>query len=285
MHNFLETILSEKRREIAAAKLQQPLALLKERVSALPAALPFSDALRAHSHPAIIAEIKRASPSKGVIRADLDPVQTARSFADAGAACLSVLTDEKFFQGKLELIAQIKAEVDSIPVLRKDFICDLYQVWQTRAAQADAVLLIVAALERPLFHALLLESSAARLDVLIEVHTREELRIALEVISEACTSDSRIAYPLLGINNRNLKTFVANLDVTKDLIAWGRSRSQSFAVGLDALLVVAESGIRKGADLKHLSAYGAGAFLIGESLVATGDPGENLRTLITETQI
>jgi indole-3-glycerol phosphate synthase len=281
--NILQTILEQKRREIADAKSRLAEPLLRQQISNLPPARPFAESLRRHAQPSIIAEIKRASPSKGVIRPDLDPVATALSYAAGGAACLSVLTDEKFFQGKLEFLTAIRRVLPEVPLLRKDFICDPYQIWQTRVSGADAVLLIVAALAPDELQQLLGEARSVGLDILLEVHTPDELEAALEAVNAVFPAADDPHLPLLGINNRDLKSFVTKLEVTRDVILHGRSLASRFRIGPDALLTVAESGIKNWSDIRQLSAYGAGAFLIGESLVTEGDPGENLRSLIKQT--
>ncbi|MFN8390370.1 MAG: indole-3-glycerol phosphate synthase TrpC [Bdellovibrionota bacterium] len=281
--NILDTILDVKRGEVAAAKERRSQSSLESEAKQMPAPRPFIERLRTHSHPSIIAEVKRASPSKGVIREDLNPVETAKAYASAGAACLSVLTDERFFQGNLDYLGEIKAAVPNIPLLRKDFTCDRYQVWETRVAQADALLLIVAALTPSELADLLSESLKADLGVLIEVHTSEELEVALQAVNDAASGVDPARYPLLGINNRDLKTFVTRLAVTREILEHGRSLASRFPIGVDKLTVVAESGIKTGADIQELTASGAKAFLIGESLLVSGDPGENLRQLIADS--
>ncbi len=262
--NILDTIMAEKRREIVADAAAVPLSALQAEAGRAAPCLGFAARLRNAKSPAIIAEIKRASPSKGAIRPDLDPVQTAKEFVAGGAACLSILTDKKFFQGDLEFLKAVRAAVPETPLLRKDFVCHPYQVWQSRAARADAILLIVAALEDGDLALLAKEARTAGLDVLVEVHTAEELERALKLPVD----DGFI----LGINNRDLKTFNVDLGVTKRLMEALSPDSTPF--------VVSESGIFTPADIALLTGYGARAFLVGEALVATGNPGENLRRLL-----
>jgi indole-3-glycerol phosphate synthase len=207
---------------------------------------------------AVIAEVKKGSPSKGVIRADFDPLAIAETYRDNGATCLSVLTDEKFFLGNLRFLALIRETV-SLPLLRKDFICDPYQIYESRAAGADAILLIAACLELGQlrdFHALATE---LKLDVLLEVHDEAEMETALQ-------TDCR----LVGVNNRNLRTFVTDLNTTCRLARM---------MPPDRLLV-AESGINCRADVVRLAKAGAGAFLVGESLMREADIGAKLRELL-----
>jgi len=207
--------------------------------------------------PAIIAELKRASPSRGLIRADYHPAAHARAYAAAGAACCSVLTDERYFQGSLAHLQAVRAAV-TLPCLRKDFLIDKYQVEESRAAGAGAVLVIAAAGMHPLGDALLAAAAAAGLVVLVEGHDERELEWANE----------RRA-PLIGINNRDLTTFVTSLATTERLAP----RAHGGA------LVVAESGIRTPADVARMRAAGARALLVGEALMDRPDPGEALREL------
>jgi len=207
---------------------------------------------------AIIAEVKKGSPSKGIIREDFDPLTIACSYQVAGAACLSVLTDEQYFYGSLGYLRPIREAVE-LPLLRKDFIIDPYQVYQARIAGADAILLIAAALDDDRLVALAELAADLKLDTLLEVHDELELERAL-----------KIPVDLIGINNRNLKTFVTDLSITEDLA--GHIPAQQVAV--------AESGINSRADIERLQAAGAGAFLIGESLMREDDIEAKLRSLI-----
>lgn len=260
---ILDEILRYKRQEVALARERTPLAELQGRLDALPATRGFARALRRASADgtAVIAEVKKGSPSKGIIRADFDPLAIARAYAEAGAACLSVLTDGKFFHGDLAYLGIIREAV-GLPLLRKDFIVDPYQIVEARAAGADAVLLIAAALDGDTLREYAAQASALGLDVLLEVHDEAELETALTVPVE-----------LVGINNRNLSTFVTDLAVTERLLP-----------GIPGdRLVVAESGIASRADVLRLQQAGAGAFLIGESLMREADIEGKLRELLGET--
>ncbi len=248
---ILDEILKHKSLEVQAAKQVLPLTELKARLSDGGIIRPFTEALRSHGKDgtAVIAEVKKGSPSKGIIRSDFDPLDIARCYSRAGAACLSVLTDERFFHGRLEYLTAIRQEVD-LPLLRKEFIVDPYQVYEARVFGADAVLLIAAALEDEVLSDLAGLAGELQMDVLLEVHDEEELERAL-----------RVSTPMLGINNRNLKTFHTDLAVTERLLP---------LIPTDRL-VVAESGIRTRQDICRLQKAGAGAFLIGESLVREED--------------
>lgn len=254
---ILDDILAHKRLEVAAQQAATPV----ERLRAMPGwAAPrrgFRAALAAAPEIAVIAEIKRASPSRGVIRASFDPPAHARSYAAAGATCLSVLTDERFFQGSLDDLVAARAAV-ALPCLRKDFLVDPYQVEQARAFGADCVLVIAAgcnaALGRKLFDA----AAQAGLDVLTEVHDEAELGWALGA-----------GAMLVGVNNRDLRTFETTLETTERL-------ARRIPPGV---LLVAESGIRSSADVRRMQAAGARAVLVGEALMAQPDPGAALREL------
>jgi indole-3-glycerol phosphate synthase len=260
--DVLQRILAVKRAEVTSARAQCSEAALWQRVRQSENAPPrgFEAALRArlhHGQPAVIAEIKKASPSKGVLRADFDPPSIAQSYAHAGAACLSVLTDKSFFQGSPEALQAARAACD-LPVLRKDFVIDPYQIVEARSWGADAVLLIVAALD----DAQLSEcEDCARLlglDVLVEVHDAHELERAL-----------RLATPLLGINNRNLRTFEVCLETTL---------SQLAHIPADRI-VVTESGIATQSDVSMMRDAGVHAFLVGETFMRAPDPGAALAGL------
>ena len=281
--SILEQILQEKAGEVEAAEQRVSLEDLKKQCAGLSPAAGFGKALRAKTPFGVIAEIKRQSPSRGAIRADLDPVKTAQDFAKAGATCLSILTDEKFFGGSLDFLRKVKAAVPGVPVLRKDFIISTYQVWETRAAGADAILLIVAALPSEQLLDLLTDSFDAGLDVLIEAHTEDELLFAYETVSQVAMRRGTGSSPevLLGVNNRDLKTFATDLKVSKTL--FDELQKLRVARGDSSpLCLVSESGIRTGADIASLTRSGVGAFLVGESLLAAGEPGENLKTLLEE---
>ena len=253
---ILERILEVKRGEVAAATRLLPSAALEARARAAPAARDFVAALRA-KRPAVIAEIKRASPSKGLLRPDFRPAEIAKSYEKHGAACMSVLTDEKFFQGAPEHLVQARTAC-ALPVLRKDFMVEPYQVLESRALGADCILLIVACLEATSMAAL--ESLAHELGmaVLVEVHDALELEAALALRT-----------PLIGINNRNLHTFETRLETTLDLlprVPAGR-------------IVVTESGIGSPADVALLRSRGVNTFLVGEAFMRAPDPGKALQQL------
>jgi indole-3-glycerol phosphate synthase len=281
--SILDKILHQKRREITRRAADSPLSELQAEAARAPAARGFVKALLACEEPAIIAEIKRASPSKGTIRSDLDPIETAKSYAQNGAACISILTDETFFDGSDRYLRDARAltETASTPLLRKEFIIDSYQVWETRALGADALLLIAAALTPTQLLSLAEEALSANLDILLEVHDEDELLVAAEVIQAISLFEDIEGRFALGINNRNLDTFEMSLETT------GRLAKQAEETTGDTFAnipLVSESGIYTAADMRQLRSYGAKAFLIGESLVASGDPGENLAALILEYQ-
>ena len=251
---ILEEILAHKRAEVTARKRDVPLSALRERPLYHEPRRGFRRALARTPPPAVIAELKRASPSRGVIRADYDPAAHARGYAAAGAAALSVLTDERFFGGALEHLAAARAATP-LPCLRKDFLCDPYQVEEARAWGADAVLLIVAACTPELHRALVGAAAEADLDVLVEVHTEAELGWAVEAGAR-----------LIGVNNRDLATFTVALETTERLAA---------RVPRDAILV-AESGIRTPADVRRMTTAGAHGVLVGEAFMERPDPGAAL---------
>ena len=258
--DILHTILQRKREEVAARNAALPLRELEACVADAPPVRGFATAVEAKiaaGLPAVIAEIKKASPSKGVIRADFDPVAIARSYAAGGAACLSVLTDADFFQGADRYLQQARAAC-ALPVLRKDFVVDAYQVHEARVLGADCILLIVAALDDA--HLAELGSLAMDLgmDVLVEVHDVDELERALQVPAK-----------LLGINNRNLRTFEVSLETTLGL---------RDAVPRDRILVT-ESGIVAPADVARMRTAGVEAFLVGEAFMRDPEPGAALQRL------
>jgi indole-3-glycerol phosphate synthase len=269
--NILDTIVEQKKREvaqlparlIAAGDLRDAMLEHGERRDFI-AALRHSPLATRHSSLALIAEVKKASPSMGVICKDFDPVRIAKEYEAAGASCLSVLTDEKFFQGSLDYLRQIRAAV-KLPLLRKDFIIDERQILEAVEWGADAILLIVAILtdaQLAKFHSLAVEAGLA---VLVEVHDEEEMERAL-----------KISPALIGVNNRNLKTFKVDLATTEQLAA----KLFSSPVTRHSSLLVAESGIHSRADVERLKKCGAGAILVGESLVKQGDIGAKVRELI-----
>lgn len=255
---ILDTILARKREEIAAAKQARSLAML-EAVPVEPPRGLHRALTRPPGEPVrVLAEIKRASPSAGAIRAGADPAEIAAAYAEAGAAAISVLTDRDFFDGDLAFLARCRARV-GVPLLRKDFIVDAYQVAEARAAGADAVLLIVAALAKPQLVDLLQAAAHYALDALVEVHSAEEAEVAL-----AC------GVSLLGVNHRDLKTFSIDMSLTGAI-------APSLPPGT---VLVAESGIRTAVDVKLLGAVGAHAVLVGESLMRAPSPGAALRELL-----
>jgi len=260
MSDILQRIVAVKREEIAAAKAQCDLTSLRAQALALGGVRDFEGALRrriAGGGAAVIAEIKKASPSKGVLREQFVPTEIAASYARHGAACLSVLTDERFFQGSAAYLQQARAACE-LPVLRKDFIVDEYQLAQSRAMGADCVLLIVACLADSQMAELETAANELGLAVLVEVHDGSELERAL-----------RLRTPLLGINNRDLRTFEVSLQTTLDLLP---------RVPPDRL-VITESGILSAADVRHMRAAGVHAFLVGEAFMRAADPGLALAQL------
>ncbi|HEY3364793.1 MAG TPA: indole-3-glycerol phosphate synthase TrpC [Symbiobacteriaceae bacterium] len=261
---ILEQILATKVAEVAAARAARPLDEVRAAAAAAPAPRSFYRALAEPAGIQVIAEVKKASPSKGLIRPDFDPVAIARAYEAAGAACISVLTDEQYFQGSLAYLKAIRAAV-SLPLLRKDFMIDEYQVYEARAAGADCVLLIVSAFYRTGSERTMADLSrlaalahALSMDVLIEVHDADELAVAL-------SSGAK----LIGINNRDLRTFETSLDVTFQL-----------AKKVPPVrLMVSESGIQTHADLSRLAGVGVKAVLVGESLMRSPSVGVALQRL------
>jgi indole-3-glycerol phosphate synthase len=263
--DILQRILDRKVEEVAERSARVPLDALRARLADAPPVRGFVAAIEAKRDagvPAVIAEVKKASPSKGVIRADFDPAAIARSYEAAGAACLSVLTDVDFFQGADAYLQQARAAC-ALPVLRKDFTVDPYQIVEARALGADCILLIVAALDDAHLSALYREAMAIGLDVLVEVHDAEELQRALRLPA----IDGRA--PLIGVNNRNLRTFEVSLATTLSL---------KYAVPSDRILVT-ESGIATRDDVDWMLAAGVDSFLVGESFMRDPDPGAALRRL------
>ena len=260
MADILRRILDTKRTELAAARSARGMSEVERQARAAPPARDFVGALRAKlaaRQPAVIAEIKRASPSKGLLRADFDPPAIARSYAAGGAACLSVLTDREYFQGAAEFLVAARAAC-ALPVLRKDFIIDPYQVHESRAMGADCILLIAAALEPSAMRELEALALGLGMAVLVEVHDAAELDAALALRT-----------PLIGVNNRDLRSFVTRLETTLDLlprIPSGR-------------IVVTESGILATPDVQKMRAAGVGAFLVGEAFMRAADPGQALKQL------
>jgi indole-3-glycerol phosphate synthase len=258
--DILARILTTKAEEVIAAQLARPLEAVERDARDAPPPRGFAAAIRdqiAAGRAAVIAEIKRASPSKGVLRPEFDPAAIAASYARAGATCLSVLTDRPFFQGAPEFLVDARAACP-IPVLRKEFIIDEYQVVESRALGADAILLIVAALDDARLAALEACAIAYGLDVLVEVHDVAELDRAL-----------KLATPLIGVNNRNLRTFNVSLHTTIELLP---------RIPADRV-VVTESGIVAQRDVAQMRRHGVHAFLVGEAFMRAPDPGAALRAL------
>jgi indole-3-glycerol phosphate synthase len=256
--NILDTILAHKRQEVAEAEARIPFSQLEKQ---LPEALPgrsFRHALhRADGRVAVIAEVKKASPSKGVLCEHFDPLHIALTYAQNGASAISVLTDERFFQGHLDDLRLIRQHVP-IPVLRKDFLISRYQVLEARVAGADAVLLIVAALSDEQLRDLLTYTHEMGMDALVEVHTESELHRAVQAGAK-----------VIGINNRDLTTFHTTLEVTERLAPQIPPGS----------IIVSESGIDSAEDVRRVTRAGAHAVLVGESLMRAGDMGQKLREL------
>ena len=263
--HILEEIIWEKDREIDVARQKVPLETLRSQIQDLPPTRDFIAALRSvTTPPAVIAEVKKASPSKGVIREDFDPVAIARAYASGGASCLSVLTDRTFFQGGFEVLVDVRQAVD-LPLLCKEFILSPYQLYQARATGADAVLLIAAILSDQDLEYLRKAAKALTLDVLVEVHDEQELERVLNLGG----------FPLIGINNRDLASFETDLATTERLMQrFGQQLRQS-----DSLLV-SESGLFTHHDLDRVQSAGASAVLVGEALMRQQDVEAGLRSLI-----
>jgi indole-3-glycerol phosphate synthase len=260
MSDILERIVAVKREEIAAAKLQRSLASLRSEAEARRDGRGFVMALRSKvsaGRAAVIAEVKKASPSKGVLREHFVPAEIAASYERGGAACLSVLTDERFFQGAAAYLREARAAC-ALPVLRKDFMVDAYQVFEARAMGADCILLIAACLGDAQMAELEAQAQTLGMDVLVEVHDGAELERAL-----------RLATPLVGINNRNLRSFEVSLQTTLDLLP---------RVPAERLLVT-ESGILAQTDVRRMREAGVHAFLVGEAFMRADDPGAALAEL------
>jgi indole-3-glycerol phosphate synthase len=258
--DILANIIGHKRQEIIAAQQLVSLDEIKAQSLAMPATRDFAAAIRNKiqaKENAVIAEIKKASPSKGILRDPFDPVAIAKSYEKGGATCLSIVTDKEFFQGADSNIKQVKP-ISELPILRKDFIIDDYQIYQSRVLGADCILLIVAALTVEKLHYLANIAQQLGLAVLVEIHQRSELTIALELNTT-----------LLGINNRNLRTFETKLDVTLDLLPLIPPEK----------IIVTESGIHTREDVILFGKNNIHAFLIGEELLRAKEPGERLQEL------
>ncbi|MCP4009013.1 MAG: indole-3-glycerol phosphate synthase TrpC [Proteobacteria bacterium] len=262
MSDILNQILRDKAREIVASAELVSLPELSRQVEHLPPTRGFTAAIQeklGSNKVAVIAEIKKASPSKGIIRGNFQPADIARAYAANGAACLSVLTDEKYFKGCADYLKAARAACE-IPVLRKDFMIDPYQIYEARGMGADAILLIAAALGDPMMSDLEQTAIALGLDVLVEVHNEQELERAL-----------RLQTPLLGINNRNLRTFETSLETTVSMLSMVPEEK----------IVISESGIHDRNDIKRLRENGVNSFLIGEAFMREPDPGLALSALIS----
>lgn len=260
MSDILSQIVAVKREEIAAAKQKMSFEAIRADAQSRVLTRDFEGALRrqiAAGRSAVIAEIKKASPSKGLLRADFIPADIAQSYAESGAACLSVLTDRQFFQGQVDYLKQARASCD-LPVLRKDFMVDPYQIYESRSIGADCVLLIAACLADGQMAELAAIARSLDMAVLVEVHDSAELARALKLNT-----------PLIGINNRNLRTFEVSLQTTLDLLG---------QVPADRL-VVTESGIQTPADVKKMRDAGVHAFLVGEAFMRADEPGDALAAL------
>jgi indole-3-glycerol phosphate synthase len=255
---ILDEIVANKKRELAETKRRTPFSDIKSKASAAEPTRGFEKALSGTGDIRLIAEVKKASPSKGVIREDFDPIVIARIYEESGASCLSVLTEKKFFQGELEYLGRIR-KVVKLPLLRKDFILDEYQIHEARAAGADAILLIAACLEREQMTDYLGIARQLGLDVLVESHTYKELDKSL-----------RAGATLVGINNRDLATFTVSLQTTLDLL-------KDIP---DDRTVVSESGIRTRDDVVRLHRAGVDAVLVGESLMREKDIGKKVKELL-----
>ncbi|MEN9204339.1 MAG: indole-3-glycerol phosphate synthase TrpC [Thermostichales cyanobacterium BF4_bins_65] len=259
--NILEKIVWHKEEEVEQLRQRLPLKVLRQRVAEAPPPRDFLQALRTSPQPvAIIAEVKKASPSKGILRADFDPVAIAQAYARAGASCLSVLTDETFFQGSGEFLRQIRQQV-ALPILCKEFILSPYQILWARSLGADAILLIAAILSDADLRYFLKVIQQLGMTALVEVHTQEELERVLQIPG----------LNLIGINNRDLTSFQVDLETTRRLASQIRN---------PALTLVSESGIDTADQLKWLHSWGVRAALIGEALVKARDPGLALAQLL-----
>jgi indole-3-glycerol phosphate synthase len=256
----LGKIVERARAGVAQRKELLPLEVIQAVADEAPPRRSFLDALKTSGRVNVIAEYKRRSPSRGVIREDLSPQDVATAYETAGAAALSVLTDEEFFGGQLDHLTAVRGAT-KLPAIRKDFVVDAYQVWEARAASADAILLIVAALRDAELQMLLREAKETSLDVLVEVHDGAELDRALGAGAS-----------IIGVNNRNLKTMEVRLETSLELLP-----------RIPAPLVkVAESGIKTGADIRKLRTAGFDAFLVGEHLMQSPEPGAALKALLAE---
>ncbi|MEM8503343.1 MAG: indole-3-glycerol phosphate synthase TrpC [Cyanobacteria bacterium P01_D01_bin.1] len=266
--NILEKIVWHKEAEVARLREKMPLVGLQRQVQGLPATRGFVNALRqqaAKQSPALIAEVKKASPSKGIIREDFDPVEIAKSYQSGGATCLSVLTDSEFFQGSFTYLSQIRQAVD-LPLLCKEFIIYPYQIYQARLAGADAILLIAAILTDEDLRYFTKIAKVLGLDALVETHTVEEFErvIAIDGVE------------LIGVNNRNLEDFTVSLETTQAVV-----KKFGDAIAQKQILLVSESGIYTAEDVNTVTTAGAKAILVGESLMRQPDPGAAISELLS----
>ena len=263
--NILEKIVWEKDREVEIARKKISLAKLKSEISKLPKSKNFLDALyKAPTFPAVIAEVKKASPSRGLIRKDFDPVAIAKAYNEGGASCISVLTDKTFFQGGFNVLINVRKAVD-LPILCKDFILSPYQIYQARTAGADAILLIAAILTDQDLLYLNKVANSLDLTVLVEVHNSKEFERVLNIGT----------FPLVGINNRDLTTFQTDIQVTNNLLKKYKSQIEE-----QGILLVSESGLFTRDDLINVNSAGAGAVLIGEALMRKDDIKSGLKELL-----
>ena len=259
---ILDDIVEHKKEELKRASRKLPLSELKNRLKGLPAPLNFYTIASRDNSLKVISEVKKASPSRGIICSDFDPVRIAKSYEAAGAAAISVLTDEKYFQGKLDYLSEIRKAVN-VPLLRKDFTIDPYQIYEARMYGADIVLLIVAILDKPRIVEYLDIINSLGLSAIVEVHNAEELSIALDAGSS-----------IIGINNRDLRNFEVSLDTTVELIKF---------IPKDTV-VISESGISNPEDIRMLRKLGVNTFLIGESFMKSPDPGSKLKEYISQIE-
>lgn len=258
--DVLDKIMAYKAQEVAHDKRQSPIQDVIAKAGDQPESRGFVKSLKrslSEGRSAVIAEVKKASPSKGIIRADFDPASIASSYQDAGASCLSVLTDAEFFKGSAEYFSQAR-HACTLPMLRKDFMLDDYQVYQARAMDADCILLIVAALEDGLMQDLSGRATELGMDVLVEVHNAQELERGLA-----------LKMPMIGINNRNLRNFETSLNTTIDLLS---------SIPED-VVVVTESGIHSASDVALMREHNVNSFLVGEAFMRAKNPGDKLSEL------
>ena len=263
MNNVLNKILETKKIEISASKVTLSKSALDDQIAQISDERDFVKAIQIKQEvnlPSVIAEIKKASPSKGIIRADFDPKEIAKSYEEGGATCLSVLTDVEYFQGSPHFIQDVK-KVCTLPVLRKDFIIDPYQIYESKALGADCILLIVAALDLSQLKEFESIAHSLGMSVLVESHDERELELALQ-----------LSTPLIGINNRNLKTFEVTLQTTIDLVA---------QIPADKILIT-ESGIFDHRDIRLMNEHGIFTFLIGEAFMRDENPGQSLKVLLNK---